>query len=152
MTEVGADAQRELYGETWAARFGRLRAAYRLSQGALASAVGLSAPMTSQLVSGQRVKISNPAVLARIVHLEERLEDAAVASGDVATLQRIVAEVGESTPVLRTTSVSEVQNRDSVVRWLRDHAAADDLAALAEAAQQRGASLVADVLQAAATP
>src|SRR4051812_32479899 len=51
--------QVDIYGETWADRLGRLLRAYNLSQAKLASVIGLSAPMLSQLISGQRVKISN---------------------------------------------------------------------------------------------
>ena len=59
---------------------GSLLAAYRISQARLAGALGLSPPMLSQLMSGQRAKISNPAVFGRLVRLEElaaRVTDAA---------------------------------------------------------------------------
>ena len=77
----GDEQQRALYGESWADRLGRLMAAYRLSQARLAGVIGLSAPMLSQLITGHRVKISNPAVFGRIVRLEEMLVDPRVSSG-----------------------------------------------------------------------
>ena len=51
-----------------------VREAYGLSQRALAQTLGLSAPMLSQLASGQRIKIGSPAVYARLVMLEERAQ------------------------------------------------------------------------------
>ena len=51
MTEPSPNAQIELYGATWASRFAALRAAYRLSQGALALTVGLSATMAAYLAA-----------------------------------------------------------------------------------------------------
>ncbi|WP_420323160.1 DNA-binding protein [Kribbella catacumbae] len=41
-----------------------------LTQARLAEAIGLSAPMLSQLMSGQRVKIGNPAVVSRLHSLD----------------------------------------------------------------------------------
>ena len=64
-------AQAEMYGEPLGQRFGRLLAAYGISQARLAAVLGLSPPMLSQLMSGQRAKISNPAVFGRLVRLEE---------------------------------------------------------------------------------
>ena len=60
-------AQTEMYGEPLGQRIGRLLAAYQVSQARLAAVLGLSPPMLSQLMSGQRAKISNPAVLGRLV-------------------------------------------------------------------------------------
>lgn len=64
------ELQLEWYGELLGDRFRRLLARLGLSQAQLASLLGLSAPMLSQLMSGQRAKISNPAVLARLLQLE----------------------------------------------------------------------------------
>ena len=65
--------QLQMYGENWADRLGRLLRGYGISQSRLAAVIGLSAPMISQLITGARVKISNPAVYGRIVRLEELL-------------------------------------------------------------------------------
>ncbi|QNE17286.1 helix-turn-helix transcriptional regulator [Kribbella qitaiheensis] len=73
MTDVHArnlDLQREWYGESLGERFRRLLDRLDLSQAQLAAVLGLSAPMLSQLMSGQRAKISNPAVLSRLLQLE----------------------------------------------------------------------------------
>jgi transcriptional regulator with XRE-family HTH domain len=64
------DLQVEWYGEFLRDRFRRLLDRLDLSQAQLAAILGLSAPMLSQLMSGQRAKISNPAVLSRLLQLE----------------------------------------------------------------------------------
>jgi hypothetical protein len=96
-----------MYGENWADRFGRLLRGYGISQSRLASVIGLSAPMLSQLISGQRVKISNPAVYGRVVRLEEQLADPAVQSGDPKQLGRVLDEVASSHPALTTMTVGQ---------------------------------------------
>ena len=99
----GADArQRELYGESWSERLSRLMGTYHLSQARLAAVIGLSAPMLSQLITGHRVKISNPAVFGRIVRLEQLQDDPRVVQGDPVQLAAILEEVAASSPVLTT--------------------------------------------------
>lgn len=73
MTDTHArnlELQLEWYGEPLGERFRRLLGRLGLSQAQLAGVLGLSAPMLSQLMSGQRAKISNPAVLSRLLQLE----------------------------------------------------------------------------------
>jgi hypothetical protein len=72
--------QVELYGEPLGEVVRRITGALGLTQGGLAQVLGLSAPMLSQLVSAQRVKIGNPAVVARLRAVSE-LADLAVAGG-----------------------------------------------------------------------
>ena len=67
--------QTEWYGEPLGERFRRLLDRLRLSQAQLAGVLGLSAPMVSQLMTGVRAKIANPAVLARLAALEELADD-----------------------------------------------------------------------------
>ena len=100
-----ADArQRELYGESWSERLSRLMGTYHLSQARLAAVIGLSAPMLSQLITGHRVKISNPAVFGRIVRLEQLQDDPRVVQGDPVQLAAILEEVAASSPVLTTVT------------------------------------------------
>jgi len=70
--------QIELYGETLGEVVRRVAPALGLTQSALAQVIGLSAPMLSQLMSAQRVKIGNPAVVSRLRAVSE-LADLAVA-------------------------------------------------------------------------
>ncbi len=62
--------QMEWYGEPLSDRFRRLLTRLGTSQLELSAMLGLSAPMLSQLMSGQRAKIGNPAVLARLQEVE----------------------------------------------------------------------------------
>ncbi|RKT77083.1 hypothetical protein DFJ68_0496 [Terracoccus luteus] len=103
---ASAEAQRALYGEPWSQRFGRLMATYRLSQARLAGVIGLSAPMLSQLISGQRVKVGNPAVFGRIVSLEQLADDPRVLGGNPEALRAVLDEVAASSPTL--TAVTAV--------------------------------------------
>jgi transcriptional regulator with XRE-family HTH domain len=87
--------QRQWYGEPLGDRVRRLVIAYDISQAQLAEVLGLSAPMLSQLMSGRRAKIGNPAVLARMVMLERRVLTPEVASGSQPTVTRDTLPVEE---------------------------------------------------------
>ncbi|GAB2463096.1 hypothetical protein [Jatrophihabitans fulvus] len=119
-----------LYGEPLSVRFGRLLQAYGIPQSRLAAAIGLSAPMLSQLATGQRVKISNPAVLARLLRLEQLAGSPAVRSGDPARIAAALDEVAASRPQL-TTEVADDGGR--AVAHLAAVATPDELAAAAAA-------------------
>ncbi|HWD82863.1 MAG TPA: DNA-binding protein [Kribbella sp.] len=82
--------QVELYGEPLGEVVRRVTGALDLTQGGLAQVLGLSAPMLSQLVSAQRVKIGNPAVVSRLRAVSE-LADAAIA--DVITADKVAMEL-----------------------------------------------------------
>lgn len=92
-----------LYGEPLADVFARLTAGLGLSQAGLARSVGMSPPMLSQLGSGQRTKIGNPAVLRRLEALQLLLGD--VAAGQVAPtdVEQRVAEIRDSSQPWTTT-------------------------------------------------
>lgn len=64
--------QTELYGAPLGDRVRRLTAELGISQARLARVVGLSPAMLSQLVSARRVKIGDPAVLARLRTLDQQ--------------------------------------------------------------------------------
>ena len=92
--------QREWYGESLGDRVRRLVVAFDCSQAQLAEVLGLSAPMLSQLMSGRRAKIGNPAVLARMVMLERRVLTPEVASGDPAAIRVALEQVRASRPTV----------------------------------------------------
>jgi len=87
------DKQREYYGELFGERVRRLVVGYDISQAQLAEVLGVSAPMLSQVMSGRRQKMANPAVWARLVMLERSLQ---TAQGDPQLRDRLV-EVREAT-------------------------------------------------------
>jgi hypothetical protein len=64
--------QRELYGTPLGDRLRRLTGELGITQGRLAQTLGLSPAMLSQLASARRVKIGDPAVLARLQLLDRR--------------------------------------------------------------------------------
>ena len=70
-TEENVEQQRALYGEPLGVLVPRVAAALGLSQAATARVQGLSPAMLSHLVTGQRVKIANPAALSRLQALVE---------------------------------------------------------------------------------
>ncbi|MEO9221019.1 MAG: helix-turn-helix transcriptional regulator [Mycobacteriaceae bacterium] len=70
------DKQREYYGELFGERARRLVVGFDISQAHLAEVLGVSAPMLSQVMSGRRQKMANPAVWARLVLLERTLQTA----------------------------------------------------------------------------
>ena len=105
--------QREWYGEPLGDRVRRLVIAFNVSQAQLAEVLGLSAPMLSQLMSGRRAKIGNPAVLARMVMLERRVLTPAVASGDPTAIRAALEEVRDSRPTISRPTVSWSTGGDS---------------------------------------
>lgn len=145
---VGTDVlaqQTALYGEPLADRFARVLATYRIPQSRLAQVIGLSAPMLSQLASGQRVKISNPAVYARLLRLEETALSPAVRSGDPAQLRAALDEVAESHPHLTTEHATT--SHETVVAHLSALASPSELDSAAAAVPD---SRLAELLRAAA--
>jgi hypothetical protein len=109
--------QREWYGEPLGDRGRRLVVAFNVSQAQLAEVIGLSAPMLSQLMSGRRAKIGNPAVLARMVMLERRVLTPAVASGDPTAIRAALEEVRDSRPTVSRPTVSGSTVSGSTVSW-----------------------------------
>ncbi|HEU5032041.1 MAG TPA: helix-turn-helix transcriptional regulator [Spirillospora sp.] len=104
--------QTEWYGEPLGDRVRRLLDRLGLSQSALAGVLGLSAPMLSQLMSGQRAKISNPAVLHRLLAAEELAADPgfdAMAAAEVRErLKAIGAASAATTSGLRAATSGRV--------------------------------------------
>ena len=147
-TQDYAEQQRALYGAPLGERFGVVLKEYGISQRTLAATLGLSAPMLSQLANAQRIKIGNPAVYARLVMLEERIQEQDKAA--------VLAEVRESDPVL-TTQVRHTSSQhhddgtasgqDRLASALAALGGASELTAAAEAA---GGGLLSAVLRRAA--
>ena len=158
--------QLQMYGENWADRFGRLLRGYGISQSRLAAVIGLSAPMISQLITGARVKISNPAVYGRIVRLEELLATPGADLADAAVRSRILDEVAASHPALTTVSVPvgssgtlpqqqeapATLDRAAALRYLNGIANPEMLRAAAAAVDRLGGVALAALLAAAADP
>jgi predicted transcriptional regulator len=142
--------QREWYGEPLGDRVRRLVVAFDVSQAQLADVLGLSPPMLSQLMSGRRAKIGNPAVLARMVMLERRVLTPDVASGAPAAIRAALEEVRDSRPTVSCDTLPVEEHGDEVlVPGLRRVAAPAELAAAAGLLQE-GFPLLAGLLRRAA--
>ena len=87
--------QRELYGCPLGDRVRRLTGALGITQARLARAIGVSPAMLSQLVSARRVKIGDPAVLARLLILDQRCA-AGIASPRPDVVEALLAEVARA--------------------------------------------------------
>jgi transcriptional regulator with XRE-family HTH domain len=70
-TAQNLQQQTELYGEPLGDLIRRIAGTLGLTQARVADVIGLSAPMLSQLMSAQRVKIGNPNVVYRLQSLDE---------------------------------------------------------------------------------
>jgi transcriptional regulator with XRE-family HTH domain len=124
--------QREWYGESLGDRVRRLVVAFDCSQAQLAEVLGLSAPMLSQLMSGRRAKIGNPAVLARMVMLERRVLTPEVASGDPAAIRAALEQVRDSRPMVSRDTLPIGEHSEQVlIDALRAVSSPPELAAAA---------------------
>jgi len=99
--------QTELYGAPLSASISRLMQTFRLSQAAVARILGVSAPMLSQLVSAQRIKIGNPVAVHRLQSMLELADEVDEGLGHRELEQRLAAIQGDdSTSMTRArTSV-----------------------------------------------
>jgi transcriptional regulator with XRE-family HTH domain len=90
--------QEELYGEPLGDRIRSLQAALGVSQARLAEGLGLSTAMLSQLVSARRVKIGDPAVLARLLLLDRHVRR--LPAGEPVRADELLTHVRQSRPHL----------------------------------------------------
>lgn len=137
------ELQRGWYGEPLGDLFRRLIAELGLNQARLAGVLGLSAPMLSQLMSGQRAKIGNPVVVQRLQALQELAAQVAEGQADaeetVARMEEIRQCEGSSvlTPVTNASSGTTAPPGRRVVReiqlLLRSVASAAEITQAADA-------------------
>lgn len=114
---LNRDRQREIYGAPLGERVRHLVGMLGISQARLARALGMSPAMLSQLVSGRRVKIGDPAALARFQMIDHRC--ARITEQPSATaVETLLAEVGRArwrwvgpTPVTSTGPASPASLR-----------------------------------------
>jgi transcriptional regulator with XRE-family HTH domain len=142
--------QLEWYGEPLGERFRRLLTRLELSQAQLAGVLGLSAPMLSQLMSGQRAKISNPTVLSRLLQLEATVNDAGWPALPSAERARRLDEIrgaqrstltvdhaAEAPSAQPTTPAPPADPVAAIQSLLRDIASAGDLQGASELLEDR---------------
>jgi transcriptional regulator with XRE-family HTH domain len=90
--------QRELYGCPLGDRVRRLTARLGITQARLARTLGVSPAMLSQLVSGRRVKIGDPAVLSRLTVLDRYVRR--LPPGEPVSAGELLARLRQSRPHL----------------------------------------------------
>lgn len=120
--------QADWYGEALGDTVQRLTAVLGLTQGQLASVVGLSAPMLSQLASGQRAKIANPSVLARFQALAELAASPGLQERRADEVAREVERVRSLDANAFTTGTRPVEAAAGVGRVLREAASPAEIA------------------------
>ncbi len=112
--------QREWYGEPLGDRVRDLVVAFDVSQAQLAEVLGISAPMLSQVMSGRRAKIGNPAVLARMMMLERKVLIPEVRARKPEALRAALEDVRQSKPtVSREVVPTHAEDVTSLVELLR---------------------------------
>jgi len=118
------ELQRGWYGEPLGDLFRRLIGDLGLNQVRLAGVLGLSAPMLSQLMSGQRAKIGNPAVVQRLRAVQElagQVAEGAVGEPEAqARLDEIRGSEGSSVLSTTTRSRSGAASAREVVRGMQE--------------------------------
>lgn len=121
-TARARELQRSWYGEPLGALFRRLIDDLGLNQARLASVLGLSAPMLSQLMSGQRAKIGNPAVVQRVQALQELASQVADGSVSAAEATDRMDEIKKTAggSVLNNTAQTATTGATTVRRVVRE--------------------------------
>ncbi len=124
MQEANREKQRELYGAPLADIAARITSGLGLTQGRLAAVMGVSAPMLSQLLSGHRTKLGNPAAVTRLAALNDLVDVASsLTRGE---LEARLAEIQETHVTLTSTPLP-----GEVVAELRRLAGPEELMRLA---------------------
>jgi predicted transcriptional regulator len=127
--------QQGLYGAPLGDLFGEVAAVMGLTQSRIAGLLGLSAPMVSQLASGHRVKIGNPAAVGRLQRLVAVAEevrqgrtqvDAAVAALEHERDEHVLARTSQLT---RRSGAADVQHLLRAVATVAELGQAADLLA-----------------------
>ncbi|MEU6113907.1 DNA-binding protein [Streptomyces sp. NPDC047117] len=121
-TARARELQRSWYGEPLGALFRRLIDDLGLNQARLAAVLGLSAPMLSQLMSGQRAKIGNPAVVQRVQALQELSSQVADGSVSAAEATERMDEIKKTAggSVLNNTTQTSTTGATTVRRVVRE--------------------------------
>lgn len=122
------------YGEAVGDTVRRVLTALDLTQGQLAAVIGLSAPMLSQLASGQRVKIANPAVLGRLQALTALAENSGTAELSRTEIARRVEEVRalDASTVLTSGSLVAGRGAEAAQAVLRAVASSTEISRAAD--------------------
>jgi transcriptional regulator with XRE-family HTH domain len=129
--------QTELYGAPLGEVLDELTSAFGVSRAAIANALGLSAPMLSQLASGHRVKIGNPSAVHRLQRLMAAAPEIRAGRLDAGEALRSVEAEEPGQVLTRTTQQVRRRGAADVAQVLRSAASADELAEAAALLEER---------------
>lgn len=140
MSDAVANRQRqaELYGAPLGDLLTRVAGQLGLTQARIAAVLGVSAPMLSQLISGQRIKLGNPAAVQRLQELVELSGNLGAGLVPPAELPARLAEIAtRAAPLTETTTssggrISAAASVRAVQGLLRSVASAEELAGAAD--------------------
>lgn len=147
--DAGREQQTRLYGAPLGDTVRTVTAALGISQAAVARTLGVSAPMLSQLVSGQRVKLGNPQAVQRLQSLLRLVEEVrgGLAHNEVAARLEAIRDEGPTT-LTRTRATALDEEAPVVVgRLLRAVASGRELAGAADVLDREGYAELATVLR-----
>ncbi|MFB7632479.1 helix-turn-helix domain-containing protein [Streptomyces sp. NPDC056149] len=122
-TARARELQRSWYGEPLGALFRRLIDDLGLNQARLAAVLGLSAPMLSQLMSGQRAKIGNPAVVQRVQALQElagQVADGSVSAAEATDRMEEIKKTAGGSVLNNTAQTTSSTGATTVRRVVRE--------------------------------
>lgn len=123
--------QRTLYGAPLNELLGRCGQVLELSQARIASLLGISAPMLSQLIGGHRIKIGNPVAAHRLQVLLEGVDHVADGAASIAeVIDRVQATTttdGQAGTTRRATATDQTRAIQGLFR--RQASAIDYIAA-----------------------
>jgi len=123
--------QARLYGAPLGELVDEVGATLGLSQARIAKLVGISAPMLSQLASGHRVKIGNPAAVVRLQHLLGGARDVAAGREEVADVVARLEDDRADQILTRSSQMGSRRGAAEVQHLLRAVASAEELLAAA---------------------
>jgi len=135
--EANRAAQRELYGEPLGDVLGRCQVVLGLTQARLATVLGISAPMLSQVMSAHRIKIGNPSAVRRLQVMVEAVAEVERGALSVdAALARVEVAGASGEALTGTTRRASAHDTAAALQAMfrsvgsaTDHLAAADLLA-----------------------
>ena len=133
MERTQVEQQVALYGASIGDSVQHVRTRLDLSQAAVARVLGVSPPMLSQLVHGQRIKFGNPAALERLRLLLNLADEVAEGLAHAQIAPRIAAIADEEPSTLtRRRDGGDLDSASAVSGVLRAVASGRQLAGAAE--------------------
>lgn len=140
------DEQARLYGAPLGTIVDELVQVFAVSRSRLATVLGLSAPMLSQLATGHRQKIGNPLAVERLQMLMAHVPEVRSGGLGAESALRRVEAARQDGVITRSTTFTGAESGEMLTRLLRQHATREQYLAAAEVLADR-VPQVAEVLR-----